>query len=488
MSLPTTLWSGYPLAETISMVKDTLAKFRRKIWEVVRLPLSVTAKAKAFKLPRINIPHLPTFTFHVHLPKPKLSFPGLPKTPFSRGPKKLVRNVARHKILILVCLVLAAFTYGSIYLRNTMFSKTVAAAPTGITLPASSFSIPTPPEASLAAATPTPDNTAVLGTSSDTSTDYQVPTIPPEIVAPLPTITPAPTPMPYTPPAPSSSSSCAGTPNADNSQVYVSPSSTTTGSSSTITVDLQDCNNSQVSGDHLTITLASGDSGTTINGKSIGSGYNAQAQNGQYSFQVSSGNPTTAVFNIQDTDHNFAVTMPGYKQPTVTFTSTASTGNPNCTTGPGVPNPWYSDVYPPSSTAAGSNATFSVVIRDCFKNTASVTDSLNISLVSGDSGAQVNGSTPPISIQTQNGQASFTVMTQNTGTVTLKVYDTTSGFTVTDPNNNNPSATFTSNATPTPTPTPTGTPTPAPTTITLTPTPTVTVTPVSTSSATPVPS
>ena len=167
---------------------------------------------------------------------------------------------------------------------------------------------------------------------------------------------------------------------------------------------------------------------------------------------------------------------------TTTNTTNASTnnssGNPNCTTGAGVPNPWFSDVYPnpPITTNTGS-VTLIVYIRDCNKNTAPVTDTLSISLSSGDSSTQVNGNNLPYSVTTQNGQASFTVASQNVGTVTLIIQDTTSSFTVTNINDKNPSVTFGASASSNPTPTTVLTPVPA---STDTPTPTITVTPTPT--------
>ncbi len=136
---------------------------------------------------------------------------------------------------------------------------------------------------------------------------------------------------------------------------------------------------------------------------------------------------------------------------TTTITNTSSnnnsSGNPNCTTGSGVPNSWYSDVYPnpPVTTNTGS-VTLIVYIRDCNKNTAPVNDSLTITLSSSDSTAKINGSSSPVTIQAQNGLASFTVSSQNNITDTFTVQDTTSNFTITDINNHNPSVTFTNNS------------------------------------------
>ena len=128
-----------------------------------------------------------------------------------------------------------------------------------------------------------------------------------------------------------------------------------------------------------------------------------------------------------------------------TTTNTNSTGNPNCTTGAGTPNLWYSDVYvSPASAVVGSALTFSVDIRDCNQNDVS-NDSLKISLSSGDNSVQINGNNLPYTIQTQNGKATFTMTSSNSGTYTFVIQDTSKNFSVTDTNNHNPSVTFTNN-------------------------------------------
>ncbi|MCL5970169.1 MAG: hypothetical protein M1450_01540, partial [Patescibacteria group bacterium] len=132
---------------------------------------------------------------------------------------------------------------------------------------------------------------------------------------------------------------------------------------------------------------------------------------------------------------------------TNTSSSNNTPANPNCTTGSGVPNSWYSDVYPnpPITTNTGS-VTVIVVIRDCNRNTVSSNESLTISLSSGDPNTQINGNKLPYTITAQNGQASFSVSSQVSGTVTLTVQDTTSSFSVTDINNHNPVITFSNSA------------------------------------------
>jgi hypothetical protein len=141
---------------------------------------------------------------------------------------------------------------------------------------------------------------------------------------------------------------------------------------------------------------------------------------------------------------------------------TTSSSNSNCTTGGGVANSWYSDIYPVSPiTANGGSATLSVTIRDCNINSVSSSSTLKISLTSGDPNALVNGQNLPATITTQNGQVSFTVTSQVAGSVDLSVQDTTDSFSLTDTNNQTPSIVF--NGQSGPTPVPTQQPTSAPT-------------------------
>lgn len=293
--------------------------------------------------------------------------------------------------------------------------------------------------------------------------------------------------------ATSSTTSCAGTPTAYNSEAIVSSSSTQINNAVNISIQLLDCNNNYGPvDDTLTVTLSNSDASARINGSS--SPISVKAQNGQVSVSVNSQNAGTDTFVIHDVTRNFDVTDPHNHNPSVTFT-TNSTGNSSCTTAAGVPNSWYSDVYPasPISSNTGSAVTFTIAIRDCFKNNISSNDSLSITLSSGDSGTQVNGNNLPYTLTTQNGQGSFNVVSQNSGTVALVVQDTTSSFTVTDTNNNNPSVIFSSSSSPTPTPTtpttaPTQTPVPAATATPPVPTPTtVTVSPTGVPSASPTP-
>jgi len=162
--------------------------------------------------------------------------------------------------------------------------------------------------------------------------------------------------------------------------------------------------------------------------------------------------------------------------PVSTSSDSSSSSNSNCSTGSGVPNSWYSDVYPASPiSASNGSATLTVNIRDCSINNVSSSSTLKISLSSGDSNTEVNGQTLPTTITTQNGQASFTVSSQVAGTVGLTIQDTTDSFGITDTNNNNPSIVFSGSSAPTPTASPTTTQSISPTsgaTPTISPTPT----------------
>jgi len=311
------------------------------------------------------------------------------------------------------------------------------------------------------------DSSSVLGVSSDSSQSpvsggndytYVAPTSYPVMtLVPLPPII-IPTSVPTS--NPSSAPSCAGKPTADNSQVYLSSKTTLVNSAVTISVELRDCNSNLAGDDSLTISLQNSDSSARINGSSPP--VTIKAQGGKASFTVNSQIATTDTFVITDTSNSFTVTTPGYHNPSVTFTNNSS-GNANCTTGDGVPNSWFSNVY--ISSVTNTSARFTVDIRDCSKNLVS-NDTLNISLSSGDSSAQVDGNNLPHSINVQNGEIGFTVTSQNAGTDTFIVQDTTSSFTVTDANNHNPSVTFSGPSTPAPTDTPvpssTDTPTPTP--------------------------
>lgn len=390
---------------------------------------------------------------------------------------QIVSCVIRHKILIIVSLILSILliTLGmlSMKLRNHLLSQLEAdqKAPTSDIYYATTSGSPDSNLESLLSSSDSALSISDNSGASDIGDDEILPTSAPYTP---PIITPEPTAAPvyvYSPP------SCAGTPTVDNSQVYVSPGTTQVNSASTITVDLADCNNTIAPvSDTLTIALVSGDPGTKINGSSAP--VTIETKDGKLSFSVNSSNATTATFLITDITRSFSVTTPGYHNPSVTFSNNSS-GSAHCTTAAGVPNLWYSDVYPnpPISTDNGS-ITIIVDIRDCNQSLAPVTDILNISVSSGDPSTQVNGGSLPQNVTTQNGEARFNVTSQTTGTVTLTIQDTTSSFTVTDKYSNNPSVTFNGSSTPTTTDTPTpipmstDTPTPTPATVNPTDTPT----------------
>jgi hypothetical protein len=338
---------------------------------------------------------------------------------------------------------------------------------------------PDNPTPSMNTPTPSFDNSINNSGSDDTTVPTPFPTF-----APLPTITPEPD---YTTSTNTSSttnssgnSNCttgSGIPNSWYSDVYPNPPVSTSNGSVTMTVTIRDCNlNTAPVSDTLSISLSSGDSNTQVNGNNLP--YSVTTQNGQASFTVTSQVAGTVTLVVQDTTKSFTVTDTNNHNPSITFsTNIGTSGNSNCTTANGVSNSWYSDIYPtsPVSAATGSTVTFTVDIRDCGKNNVS-SDNLTFSQTSNDSSLTVNGSSPPLSVQAQNGQATFTVTSQNAGTDTFTVQDTTSSFAVTDTNNNNPSIVFSGSSTATPTPAPTDTPTP-------TPTPSVTQTPTATSSS-----
>ncbi len=401
----------------------------------------------------------------------------------------IISFIVGHKILTLVFLVISisliVFGGWAMKVRNDFIAsmKTVPKDSSDKAYYSATPQLPTPNLNYL-----TSSSTSVLGVTDvvnppnvANNTTYSVPTpYPMATQAPFPTVAQASTSTPSSP-------SCAGTPTVDNSQAYVSSNSTPVNTAVTITIELRDCNNNFAPvNDNLTITLSNSDPNAKINGSSPP--VTIQAQNGKATFSVNSSNATTDTYIISDTTRSFTVTMPGYHNPSVTFTNNSS-GNSSCTTAAGVPNSWYSDVYPnpPVSTTTGS-VTLVVYLRDCNKNTAPVSDTLTISLSSGDPNTQANGHSLPYSMAAQNGQASFTVTSQSSQTDTFVIQDTTGSFNVTDINNNNPSVIFSSSASPTSapinTPVPSSSDTPTPTssapaaTITLTPAPTAANTPV----------
>jgi len=446
-----------------------------------------------FKLPKLfPLPKLPRLPKLPELPK----LPHLPELKIEPV-RKIVVFPFKHKISLTILISVIVFITVAIWYRGYLLSKMNATAnnssdeifySTKADNPGPTIAIPIP--------IPSPSNSgsSVLGTSNNSNsynnTSLLLPT-PFPTFAPLPTIAPAPA-ITTTTTNTSSTSNNSGDPNCTTgggvpntwySDVYPNPPVTTNTGSITLLVYIRDCNrNTAPVNDNLTITLTSNDSTAKINGST--SPINIQTQNGQASFSVSSQNSTTDTFTIQDTTSNFTVTDIKNHNPSVAFTNTSSgnsSGNPNCTTANGVPNFWYSEVSPASPVSAntGSTVTFTVNIQDCGKNNVS-SDNLTFSQTSSDTSLTVNGSAPPVSVQAQNGQATFTVTSQNAGKDTFTIQDTTSNFAVTDTNNSPPSVVFSgsSTSTPTPTPSPADTPTPTPTnTSTPTPTNTSTITP-----------
>jgi len=422
----------------------------------------------------------------------KFKLPKLPHLPqLNVEPlKKFGSYLIRHKILISVFIFLIALVATSVWLRSYLAAKIKPSSENSdndIFYASSSanqeptLNIPSPPEEN---APDTSGNSDI----NDTEENYVMPT-PFPTFAPLPTLAPVPTAAPTTTQTSSGNSNCntgGGVPNSWYSDVYPNPSAASTSNGSiTLYVYLRDCNqNTAPVSDSLNISLSSGDSNTQVNGHTLP--YVVTAQNGQASFTVTSQVTGTVTLLVQDTTRSFTVTNINNDNPSISFTNSSnSSGNSSCTTASGVPNSWYSDVYPasPVSVNTGSTATFTVAIRDCNRNTIS-SDSLTFSQTSSDSTLTVNGSAAPVTVQAQNGQATFNVISQTAGTDTFTIQDTTGSFTVTDTNNNNPSITFTAQSASTPTPAPTNAPTPGPT---ATPIPTSSVTAIPTPASSPAP-
>jgi hypothetical protein len=420
-----------------------------------------------FKLPKFpNFPHLPRLNLE--------------------PVKKLSAFLIKHKIAITILFSVIIFIVAAMWYRGYLLSKMNPASGSSndeiFNSTKADNSLPT-------ITIPTPSPTAGVDNSgSNNNYDYLAPTA-------FPTFAPLPTIAPYVPPPTTSSTTSSGnpncttgsgTPNSWYSDVYPNPSAASTNTGSiTLYVYIRDCNqNTAPVSDKLNISLSSGDSNTQINGNNLPT--SVTTQNGVASFTVASQVNGTVTLVVQDTTSNFTVTNVNNNNPSITFNNSGSTsGNTNCSTANGVVNSWYSDVYPtsPVNVATGSTVTFTVDLRDCGQNIIS-SDNLTFSQTSNDSGLTVNGSAPPVSVQAQNGVATFNVTSQNAGTDTFTIQDTTSNFTVTDTNNNNPSIVFSGSSTVTPTPTPTPTPTATPT---PTDTPTPTITPTATPTPTPTP-
>ena len=429
----------------------------------------------------------------------KLSkFPKLPRLPrLNIEPvRKAMAFLIKHKIPTISLVVVIAFIAVALWYRGYLISK-MNAVPAN-TSSESSYYLKSESPLPTISSSPTPSDTlnttSVLGTSTKNSGSYN--NVPLTFPTPFPTFAPLPTiaPLPITTNTSSSNNTPAnpncttgsGVPNSWYSDVYPNPPITTNTGSVTVIVVIRDCNRNTVSSNEsLTISLSSGDPNTQINGNKLP--YTITAQNGQASFSVSSQVSGTVTLTVQDTTSSFSVTDINNHNPVITFSNSAS-GNPNCTTASGVANFWYSVVSPtsPISANTGSAVTLTVNIKDCNKNNVS-SDNLTFSQTSSDSSLTINGSAPPVSIQAQNGVATFTVSSTNAGTDTFTIRDTTSNFTVTDANNHNPSIVF-SGSSSTPTPAPSATPTPSPSSsLTPTPSPSGTPTPTPSPSATPTP-
>ncbi len=180
--------------------------------------------------------------------------------------------------------------------------------------------------------------------------------------------------------------------------------------------------------------------------------------------------------------------VPNLSTPTPTPTPTPTTSPHSCAglgASPGQPVFYYSETSSPQSVS--DTGTISIDLRDCNNNSAPVSDTLTISQQSGPN-TSINGdNTPPVSIESSGGKASFIVSSPVSGTAVYLVTDTTHSFNVTDPNNHNPQVTFTVSS-PASTPTPTMSPTPSPTGgITITPSLTVSPSPSVTITLTPTP-
>lgn len=393
---------------------------------------------------------------------------------FSRIQQRLIALVGGHKIVTFVSMIVSMILVTGFVQMLPKQSPTVS--PKLTALPKPTADLTQTEEATVSSLIHRPDfETDVLGDSNESESDDLVsftsyPTLPPLVV---PTLVPIPS---YIPPVPSpyptavfaAAPSCSGIPTAYNSQAYVSANTSLVNSQVTISVELLDCNNVLAAvNDSLTVALVNADPATTINGGSAP--VTVQAQNGKATFAINSSHAVTDTFIITNTTRSFSVTDPHNKNPTISFVNNTG-GSSNCTTPGGIPNSWFSDVYPasPVTVLLGSSVTFIVKIRDCNRNAITTNDVVRISLSSGDTTTQVNGNNFPYSVTSVNGQVSFTIISQRAGANNFIITDTTSSFTITDTNNRNPSVTFTSPATPAPvfstaTPQPTVSPSQVPT-------------------------
>jgi hypothetical protein len=416
--------------------------------------------------------------------------------------KKCIQFILSYKKIILISMVfsffLVSFSGWAIQGRDKLIADMQSAQKNGEGL---EYVSPTP-DFSLAHLGDVSDlDLGVLGASDSALTTVDTyPTMAPiaaKYYAPMPTDVPMPTYVPYTYPTsipiPTATSvpDCSGTPMGYFSNVIVSSPISTVNNPVTVTVELRDChNNFAPVSDDLTVSLQNSDGTARING--VNFPINIQSKDGKATFTVNSQINIKDTYIITNTTRSFKVTDPGNSNPSITFSANTA-GNKNCTTAVGVPNFWYSIVTPSSTQTSlvGTPYSFNVNILDCNKNTVSSDESLNITLEGGDNSVTVNGHGLPFSMTANSGQANITLNSQNPGIVTVKIYDSSSTFYITDSNNHNPSVNFTSVSSPTVTtaPTlaqsnPTQTPTPASTQASA---PSATTAPVPTSTSGPIP-
>ncbi len=372
---------------------------------------------------------------------------------------KILIFLRSHIVFLIALILVSGFVGGALELRKSLF---VGSELTPKTFPPEIISNISPTSESTSSSqvtdsltitpdsnnTLTPTTDAVLGDSTDNSAVAQ------DTLPPIPTSPPAP--VTFGIDITHSSLSANSVP-ADNS------------SKATVNVTLENSSGGPLGG--LNVALSTGDGAVNFYPSSASTN-----SSGHVSFTASSYSSTAEAVNATIKSGGQTYTIPALG--TITFqslgtssSSSSSVANSNCTSAAGVPNSWYSDVYPNSPTDrspaqfnvnTGSTVIFSVVIRDCNENPVTQTEKLSFS--SGDSNLSIS----PQVAYTSNGVASFSVSSQNPVTDTITVQDDTSSFTVTDINNSNPTVTFTAaSATPLPTSAPTSTPTPS----TATPTP-----------------
>ncbi len=256
----------------------------------------------------------------------------------------IVTHKKRIVITIVITVVLFGFGTYALQLRSKWIAQMLAAK----TAPSITGFDTLKPTATTSAApwpTETPD---VLGDTTTTVDTYDVPNYSQPVQpdpTPFPTFAPLPTSAPVV--VTTQPLNCAGTANEDKSQVYVSAKSVAVGATSTISIELRDCNNALASNDSLRVAIQSGDAATKLNGQSAP--ITLQAQNGKASFTVTSQVAGSNTFLITNTNQNFPVTMPGYHNPIVTFAS-ITTPAPTATPAP-TPTPTTGSTPVPTATS-----------------------------------------------------------------------------------------------------------------------------------------